>query len=144
VVKYVAMQDDRQEVDDRAPALLEPDALMPSQYFDRLRGHGERSGEWLLVVAILEDAVNVYRRYAGETKGQGRRLFEEAEEWIESRDRDWIFSFESVCDILGLEACYLRRGLRAWKERVRQASRPNEGGVTIALEDRGLRKASGE
>jgi hypothetical protein len=29
-----------------------------------------------------------------------------------ARGNDWIFSFDSVCDLLGLDPEYVRRGLR--------------------------------
>ena len=122
---------------------FEPDTLLPSQYFDRLRGP-ERSGAWRLVVAMLEDAIHVYRAQAGATEAHKRKLFEEAEEWIESSDREWVFSFENVCDILGLEASYLRRGLRAWKTRARRTPAAVPVAIEIAAGDAAHRKASGE
>ena len=35
-----------------------------------------------------------------------------AREWIDTHDREWPFSFESICDALGLDADALRRRLR--------------------------------
>ena len=137
------MHNTQPDIADRA-SVFEPDALLPSQYFDRLRGT-DRSGEWRLVVAILEDAVNVYRNYAGTTDAHKRGLFDDAEEWIESGDREWFLSFENVCDILGLDAGYLRRGLRAWKARAgRRPSRATAPAIEVATEPGAFRKASGE
>ena len=97
------------------------------------------------MLAILEDAVNVYRREAAAQSPNGRKLFDEAEEWIESGDQAWIFSFENICAILALDAGYLRRGLRAWKEQVRRSPRPqkDEAAGSPATGEV-LRKASGE
>jgi hypothetical protein len=40
----------------------------------------------------------------------------EAEIWIRGEEeRDAPFSFESVCEALGLDATYLARGLLAWR-----------------------------
>jgi hypothetical protein len=139
-----AMNDRQHDHDEREPGPFAPDSFLPSQYFDRLR-HGERSGEWRLLVAILEDAVNVYRKQVGARDPRGRQLFQEAEEWIEDPDRTWIFSFENICDLIGLEADWLRRGLRAWKEEARRDSRKVE--VEVSAREPApepLRKASGE
>jgi hypothetical protein len=131
--------------DERVPGPFAPDSLLPSQYFDRLR-RSERSGEWRLAVAILEDAVTVYQKQAAAEDPRGRQLFGEAEEWIEDPDRTWVFSFENICDLVGLEADYLRRGLRAWKDRARRASRSVELEVSASREPEPeiRRKASGE
>ena len=44
-------------------------------------------------------------------------MFDEAREWVSSTDRSWLFSFENICDTLEINADYVRRGLREWKER---------------------------
>ena len=45
-----------------------------------------------------------------------RQLFEEAQEWLESRDRSVLFSFESICDTLEISPEFVRRRLREWEE----------------------------
>jgi hypothetical protein len=97
--------------------LFQPDTLMPSQYFDRIRRRASLDGERRLMVAILEDAVDVYRKQAGARDRKRHQLFVDAESWIESSDTTWIFSFENICDMLGIDASYLRNGLRVWKRR---------------------------
>jgi hypothetical protein len=104
--------------EDRVQELFQPDTLLPSQYFDRIRRRASSDGERRLMVAILEDAVDVYRKQAGARDRRRRQLFEDAEAWIESPDRGWIFSYENICEVLGIDAGYLRKGLRAWKQRV--------------------------
>jgi hypothetical protein len=104
--------------EDRVQELFQPDTLLPSQYFDRIRRRASADGERRLMVAILEDAVDVYRKQAGARDRKRRQLFEDAEAWIESPDRSWIFSYENICDVLGIDAGYLRKGLRTWKQRV--------------------------
>jgi len=44
-------------------------------------------------------------------------MFDEAREWVSSNDRSWLFSFENICDTLEINADYVRRGLREWRER---------------------------
>jgi hypothetical protein len=103
--------------EDRIQELFQPDTLLPSQYFDRIRRRASSDGERRLMVAILEDAVDVYRKQAGARDRKRRQLFEDAEEWIESDDQSWIFSYQNICDVLGIDAGYLRKGLRVWKQR---------------------------
>jgi hypothetical protein len=109
-------------IEDRAPGLFQPDTLLPTQYFDRMRRRRtEYDGERRLMIAVLEDAVDVYRKQHGAQDPRGRVLFEEAAEWIESTDQTWIFSFENICDVLDIDSAYVRRGLHALK---RRAARP--------------------
>jgi hypothetical protein len=103
--------------EDRVQELFQPDTLLPSQYFDRMRRRASADGERRLMVAILEDAVDVYRKQAGARDRKRRQMFEDAEAWIESSERSWIFSYENICDMLGIDAEYLRKGLRVWKQR---------------------------
>ncbi|HXJ36489.1 MAG TPA: hypothetical protein VMS22_20835 [Candidatus Eisenbacteria bacterium] len=103
--------------EEKVQELFQPDTLLPSQYFDRIRRRASFDGERRLMVAILEDAVDVYRKQVGARDRKRHQLFEDAEAWIESADKSWIFSFENICDVLGIEAAYVRKGLRAWKAR---------------------------
>jgi hypothetical protein len=142
------MRELAEERDDRTPSGFEPDTLLPTQFFDRLRAR-ERSGEWRLMVAILQDAVDVYLKQAGAKDAHHERLFAEAEEWIEERieERDgrYVFSFESICDVLGMDPDYLRGGLHRWKERVRgrAAERRETTDADEAPDREELRRASG-
>ena len=74
------------------------------------------------MVAILEDAIDVYRKQAAARDTRKRHMFEDAETWIEDRDATWIFSFENICTVLDLEPEYIRRGLHDWKRWARAAA----------------------
>ena len=100
--------------EERLQELFQPDTLMPSQYFDRIRRRASLDGERRLMVAILEDAVDVYRKHADARDRKRQALFDDAATWIESDDKSWIFSFENICDVLGIDVSYLRSGLRRW------------------------------
>ena len=94
-----------------------PAMLLPCQYIDCVRRRLDLHGPHRLMVAVLEDAVDVFRKRAGARDRGGRALFRETEEWFESRDQSWVFAFESICAVLDLEPDSLRRGLQAWKRR---------------------------
>jgi hypothetical protein len=108
---------DQDRIDERAPGVFEPDTLLPSQYFDRVRRSSAPSGERRLLIAVLEDAVHVYLTQCTARDAQRQGLFRDAEEWIESKDSSWFVSFENICAVLALDADYLRRGLRVRKAR---------------------------
>ena len=104
-------------IEERLAGLFQPDTLLPSQFFDRIRRRRQFEGERRLMIAVLEDAVEIYRKQSAVRDPRGRQLFKEAEEWVEDTDRTWLFSFENICDVLDIDATYLRRGLHAWKDR---------------------------
>jgi hypothetical protein len=90
---------------------FEPDILLPD-------GEGRAEvPEKRLMLGILQDAIFCFRQYRGASDGPSRRFFREAESWLMSDGRDWAFSFVSICDVLGFDPTYVRRGLREWDAR---------------------------
>jgi len=88
------------------------DTSMVQQYLDTFRRSEHLEPEKSLLAAILEDAVQEYRKYSRAHDADGKKRFREAEEWIMRGGNDWIFSFDNVCELLGLDPEYVRRGLR--------------------------------
>jgi len=82
----------------------------------------EVMGEFILVQAILREAIRTYQKYAVKKGTRASRLFRDVNEWFSSDDRQWFFSFVNVCDTLGLEPTYIRTGLKLWRERKLQAT----------------------
>jgi GNAT superfamily N-acetyltransferase len=68
-----------------------------------------------LMLAVLDDAIACFQKYAFARDRKGKVLFQEAEEWVEATNHDWPFSFVNVCEILGFDPDYLRQGLGQWK-----------------------------
>jgi hypothetical protein len=101
---------------DRSYGLFEPDALLPAQFYAAFRSGSAVRGEKRLMLAVLQDALDCFQKYAFSKDGQGRQLFSEADEWIACEDRDWYFSFENICETLDMNPDYLRRGVRQWKQ----------------------------
>jgi hypothetical protein len=98
------------------PALLfEPDVLASYQFHAILKGSHVADPERRLMAAVLEDAVSCLARDPRRCGRQQRKSFEEASCWINADDSEgWIFSFTNVCETLGLDPAYLRRGLKHW------------------------------
>jgi hypothetical protein len=84
--------------------------------------------------AMLADAINVYRLYAFADSREKKKLFWEAHRWLWSDDWRWPFSYCNVCEVLGLDSGYLRRGLMQWKDH--QFSRASCEAQTVSLEQR--------
>src|SRR5688572_7179434 len=103
--------------DERVSSLFQPDTLLSTQYFENLRRKTLFEPETRLMLAILEDGIQCYFDNLHADGGKKRRLFEDAEAWIVASDGDWVFSFDSVCDALGLNPEYVRQGLLRWREK---------------------------
>jgi len=109
-------------------AVFEPDILLPEQHARRSGVRRSQAAEHRLMMAILEDAVDVYLKHVGAKQGPKRDLFEDAERWIEDTDTTWIFSFETICHVLDIDPSAIRDGLHAHKRRVR-----GDRGTVVAL-----------
>jgi hypothetical protein len=105
------------ETDDKITSLFEPDTLASTHYFQNFRRKAALEPEKRLMLSMLEDAVRSFQIYLTARRGRGKRLFNEAEEWIMMTDDQWIFSFVNVCDSLGFNPEYIRQGLRRWKQK---------------------------
>ena len=91
--------------------------MLPVQY---LRQAGARVTEpqKRLMLAVLQTVVedcwgSVYRRAAGYGTPTDQRAHEQAKAYVASTDRAWPFSFENVCEAIGLDAGSLRRALQS-------------------------------
>jgi hypothetical protein len=82
-----------------------------------------RGAEEELMLAVLEGAIEDFRKYAYATDAKGRLLYQEAEQWILDTGSDWFLSFESVCETLSIDPEYLRQGLLRWKQTQRKGAR---------------------
>ena len=67
---------------------LEPAAVLPAQLMPALHGASRLQPERRLMLAVLEDAVLAYQRFASATTRAGARAFLEAQSWIEN-DFSW-------------------------------------------------------
>jgi len=71
----------------------------------------------LLFLAILGDAIDCFRKYLLDPSRRGRRLYAEAETWLMDEHTSLPLAFETICDGLDLDATYVRRHLREWRNR---------------------------
>jgi|GEM_PF-808937 len=97
--------------DDGLTSWFQPDVMAA---VDRFNGKSGQGPEQRLMLAVLEDAVHRFRKNADAKTLEGKAIFAEEEEWFFGPGVDGPFSFESICDTLGLDPGYMRRGLRRW------------------------------
>lgn len=95
---------------------LEPEVVVPAQFFTGFRNDASLRPEKRLMLAVLEEAVADFQKQVVATTREGRRLFADIENWMAADDRTWPFSFANICDALGLEASWLRGGLARWRD----------------------------
>jgi hypothetical protein len=88
--------------------MLQTNIILPSQHF------GARKllvPEQRLMIAVVQDAINCIEKYRFATDRRGRRLFDEVTQWLGAKDTSWPYSFESICEVLGLDANAVRHRL---------------------------------
>lgn len=116
----------------RHGGLFQADAVFPFQFFATLPSQAPRmKGEFRLLIAVLENAINCYQKYLLSTDSRLRQLHTEAAQWFSedesvasSPDEVPALSFNYVCEVLGIEPGYLRRGLEDWcQTQINQADR---------------------
>ena len=86
--------------------------ILPCQLRPYGRSLYERSGERLLMLALLSDAINIYLK-----DGSDRRLLAETRTWISGeQSAGQVISFRDACDALGIDPGALRRRLFQLKD----------------------------
>jgi hypothetical protein len=105
-------------------SLLLSDAAVQEQYLNTLRRSEFLEPEKALLLAVLQDAIASYQKYCSARDRVGKERFSEAEHWIMHKGDDWIFTFDNVCELLGLDPQYVREGIREWGARSRTQEKP--------------------
>jgi hypothetical protein len=90
---------------------FEPEVVLPAQLSWGARCDGNTSGARALLLAVLEDAMLCIERRRRRRHPRTRQLAAEAETWMRSDSREWLFSFASICDVLGIDADAVRARL---------------------------------
>lgn len=86
-------------------------ALVPIKLNDHSQWEG-MTGELRLMAAVLEDAIQSYLRNFDARGALNRIEFVEVQRWFNARNQQGLFTFESVCCVLGIDGGLLRRSVR--------------------------------
>jgi hypothetical protein len=108
------------ELHDESQEIITLADLIPVQLSDPIAARLRMSGEFRLLWAVLEDAIDCYLRYVDHPSSTMRELFQEAKEWIETKEGENLCSFTGICDAFQIDPAYLRRGLRRRLQEIRE------------------------
>lgn len=96
---------------DEVQLFRQPDVLCVDEYLHVYRARPPETPERRLLAAILRDAIDCYLRDCCAENRHKKSSFREAEAWFFSADDYDVFSLENVCDVLDINAGYIRRSL---------------------------------
>ena len=122
--------------------LLQPDIVLPSQFFESRRKLMPEQG---LMIAVLQDAIDCVAKYRDAEDHPGRSLWNETMGWFLAEDSDWSYSFECICSVLDLDANAVRRALHLPERQSSPVShevkktlrnRKDSKGVDVAVKNR--------
>jgi hypothetical protein len=90
---------------------LESDDVESAIFWRTVRSNKHAFPERDLMLAVLKDALLNFRK----NLHNPNKLFKADRAWFFQNDRDDLYSFESVCAVLGLSAHEIRRRLLVWE-----------------------------
>ena len=70
-----------------------------------------RGPERALLSALLFDGLQAYVNYVITDSARTKSRYREAYNWLTTLGSDYVFSFENVCEALGIDPEFLRYGL---------------------------------
>jgi hypothetical protein len=98
-------------------AVIANDRNTLEQYLATYRRNELLLPEKALLMAILRDAIDCYRKQISAGDRGRKPTPHEAEQWIMNDEDNWVFSFRNVCEVLGFDPCYIRRCILDEKRR---------------------------
>jgi hypothetical protein len=84
-------------------------SVLPAQFHSRRDPVPVREAEVALMIAVLEDAIKTYLKNIDAHSERGRMEFAEVQFWFDAHNEPGLFAFENLCDVLGIDAGWLRR-----------------------------------
>lgn len=102
--------------------LFASDAILASQFFGLRRSvPASYRPVQKLMLAVLADGIDDLLVHRGPVRLRGRRRAE-ADEWLFDEAAAVPFSFAWICDGLGIDASYLRAGIRRLEAKLRSSN----------------------
>jgi hypothetical protein len=89
--------------------------MLPAQYVQQAAARLIEPRKRLMVAVLMSavsDCQRVREGQAGVWSSSARRDLRDALAYVASTDRSWPFSFENLCEAVGLDAAWLRQRLR--------------------------------
>src|SRR5262249_50083138 len=89
--------------------------MLPVQYLReagaRLAEPGKRVALAVVQTVVYDCRAAGVRRGDGRARARKRQAYDRAMAYVESRDRSWPYSFENLCETIGVDASFLRQRL---------------------------------
>jgi hypothetical protein len=89
--------------------MFRPDTVAFAEYFKIYERKPGLEPEKKLMFAVLQNAIACYQSFAYAAAKRPKKQFSETEERFSEEESEWIFSFENICETLGLDPHYLRQ-----------------------------------
>ena len=89
-------------------AELALEAIHPVQFIVMWHGRSGTSPERRLLLAMIAQAAGDLHLFHGARNARGRRMYNDARDWVLSDSRCHTFAFASICDVLGFSPTALR------------------------------------
>ena len=80
----------------------------PEQFRDIWHRTVERSGEQMLMLAMVEQAGDDLGHYRTARRPEHQRIFDQTYRWLAANDRTWPYSFACICEMLDLPRAAIR------------------------------------
>src|SRR5262249_19152519 len=104
---------------------FQPDVVLRTQFFPERRGRIPSEPLRNLMVAVLQDALRNFERNLHAQTVLRRRRFLAAEQWLFGKnERDGLFSFQIVCEVLEVQPHRIRRAVTEWRAKALAAETP--------------------
>lgn len=84
--------------------------LVPAQFYQP-RCLASQHGEYQLLSAVLQEALHTYLNNRNFKSGKRCHDYWEARRWFESRGTNFLFDFQTICQLLDIDPDALRRKL---------------------------------
>ena len=115
----MAISDDSEQLDRGMEVALPLEPVLPDPTPPAWRAVREPPRR--LLVALRADAIATFRRTAAPARRDDARAFVKTVHWFASDDASDPLGFLGICRALGLDAVYLRQGLKSIRVRARAA-----------------------
>ena len=100
---------------ERHASLFQADTVMPHQYLETFRRLTQLQPEKRLMLAILEDGVACFQKYARRGMAGAKRNLPGDRRVDFGEPSEKLFSFANACETFGLDTDWFRQGLMRWK-----------------------------
>ena len=101
---------------DNLTGLFQSDPLFVENFFNDRRNQ-TLIPEKRLMLAVLEDALWGFQENVRARHGKRKQLFDDVVSWFFETNGDWVFDFKNICNSLGFDTDYIRKGLLQWKKK---------------------------